>query len=169
MAPRPSNGAHLHRPRHANSADNFDRMQRAPVAQRLLRDSRFEGVPVIDRTSSGEQGLEFRVGAPPAEEIADVVEIVRQELASKIQHQRLAQPELTFVRERDVFLLVVDVVRQFVVHLCCVWKIGLIVDCPGPLANEGEKFSHVAAGVGELEGLANVPDTHWHGFRLQPD
>ncbi len=78
-------------------------MQRAPVAQRLLRDSRFEDVPVIDRTSSGEQGLEFRVGAPPAEEIADVVEIVRQELASKIQHQRLAQPELTFVRERDDF------------------------------------------------------------------
>ena len=24
-------------------------------------------------------------------------------------------------------------------------------------------------GVGELEGLGNVPDTHWHGFRLPPD
>jgi hypothetical protein len=78
-------------------------MHCAPVAQRLRRGFRFEGVPGIDRTSSGEQVLEFRVGTSPAEEIADVVEIVGQKLARKIEHQRLAQPELAFVRERDVF------------------------------------------------------------------
>jgi hypothetical protein len=43
------------------------------------------------------------------------------------------------------------------------------VDFAGPFADEGEKFSHVAAGVGELEGFGNVPDAHWHGFWLSPD
>lgn len=153
----------------ANSADDFDRMQRAPVAQRLLRGFRFEGVPAIDRAASGEQGLEFGVGAALAEEIADVVEIVRQELAGKVEHHRFAEPEFALVRERDVFLLIVDIVRQLVVHLLVIQKIGLIVYFTGPLADEGEKFTDAAARIGELEGTSNVRDTHWHCFRLPSD
>ena len=92
-------------------------MHRAPVAQGSLFGFRLEGMPAIDRTASGEQRLEFRIGAPLAEGGTDVVEIVRQELPCKIEDQRFAQAEFALVWKRDIFLLVVDVVRQLVVKL----------------------------------------------------
>jgi hypothetical protein len=70
------------------------------------------------------------------------------------------------VRERDVFVLVVNIIRQFVVHVRKIGHIGLVVDFAGRLADDGEKRSHTAAGVGEIEGRGNLRDSHWHGFRL---
>lgn len=49
----------------------------APIAQRPLRCLILEGVPAIERAALGEHGLELRIGAPLAEEIPDIVEIVR--------------------------------------------------------------------------------------------
>lgn len=48
-----------------------------------------------------------------------LLRIVRQKFAGEVEHQRLAQAQLALVRERDVFLLLVDVVRELVVELCC--------------------------------------------------
>ncbi|WP_167767704.1 hypothetical protein [Bradyrhizobium frederickii] len=85
--------------------------------------------------------------------MADVVEIIRQELADKGQRQGLAEAEISFVREREIFLPVVDVIGQFVVELFPVHEVGLIEDISGLFADEGAKLPHVAVGVGELDAV----------------
>ncbi|KYK46135.1 hypothetical protein A1D31_33650 [Bradyrhizobium liaoningense] len=72
-------------------------------------------MPSIDRSPSGEQGLELLMGASLAEEIANLVQIIRQELADKGDHKRLAEVEVSCIRDPQVFGLVVDIVRQLVV------------------------------------------------------
>jgi hypothetical protein len=70
-------------PRCEASAGDFDRMERAPLAQRLLRGFRFEIVPALKGVSSRQQGAKFLVGASLAEDEPDLVEIIRQERAGK--------------------------------------------------------------------------------------
>src|SRR5690242_10890826 len=80
-----------------NSICDLDFMQCAPIAQGLLRRLVLEGVPSLDGAAPGEQGPEFLVSTPPAEDIPDLVVIVRQVLARKGEHQRLAEVEAILV------------------------------------------------------------------------
>lgn len=75
----------------------------------------FELVPSIEDVPSRHQGAKLPVGAALAEHISDLIKIVRQEFARKIQYQRLAEVKLPPVGNGDVFLFILDVVQQFVV------------------------------------------------------
>jgi hypothetical protein len=59
------------------SAGKLYRIDFAPVAQRAFGRLRFEIVPAIDGLASRQQGAEFRVGAPPAEDVSNLVEVIR--------------------------------------------------------------------------------------------
>ena len=92
----------------------FDRIYRAPFAQGSLRSFRCEIMPAIEGMSSCQQRFEFRIGALPAEYISDLMEVVRQKFAGKIQDQRLAETELAFAGDRDIVLVIIDVIGQLV-------------------------------------------------------
>ncbi len=51
-------------------------------------------MPGIDRAPSGEQGLELLGGTAFAEDVANLVEIIRQALAGESQHEGLAEAEI---------------------------------------------------------------------------
>jgi hypothetical protein len=97
------------------SAGDFYRIELAPFAQRTFRGFRFEIMPAIKRGSSYQQGSKFLVGAFLAEDVSDLIEVVWQKLACKVQHQRLAEIELASVGDRDVVLIILDVIGQLVV------------------------------------------------------
>jgi hypothetical protein len=65
--------------------DDLDLVQRASLAQGLLRRLVLGRVPAADRTAPREQGLEVLVSTPPAEDIPDLIEIIRQLLACKVE------------------------------------------------------------------------------------
>ena len=75
------------------STGDFDRMVLAPFAQGLFGGFRFEGVPAIEGLCSGQQGSKPLVGAALAEDVSELIEVIRQKLACKIQRQRLAETE----------------------------------------------------------------------------
>jgi hypothetical protein len=75
------------------------------------------------------------VGAAPAEHIPDLIKIVRQEFAGEIHYQRLAEVKVPLAGDRDVFLLVLDVVRYLLVEF--VQGIGAPIDLARPPAQEG--------------------------------
>src|SRR5262249_42557615 len=87
----------------------------APFPERLLLGLVLEIMPPIDGVPAREQAPEIGVGTAPIEVTSNLVDVVRQELAHEPHHQRLAQIEVSLVREPYVLLLVLDVVRQLLV------------------------------------------------------
>jgi hypothetical protein len=83
----------------------------APIAQRSFGGFRFKVIPAIESTSSCQQGAEFRVGTFFAEYVSNLIVIVWQKFADKIQHRRLAEVELPLVWDRYVFFIILDVIR----------------------------------------------------------
>jgi hypothetical protein len=71
------------------------RIELAPFSQRALRRFLLEIVPLFERAPSYQQLPEASVGAAPAEHVADVVKVSRQDLTDEIHHQRYAEIELS--------------------------------------------------------------------------
>src|SRR5438876_10927857 len=88
------------------SIGNFYRVEFAPFAQRLFRGVRFEIVPALKGVSARQQGSKFLVGASLAEHVSNLIKVVWQKFACKIQHQLLAETELSSVGDRNVFLII---------------------------------------------------------------
>src|SRR5260370_32923624 len=84
----------------ARSVYDLYRVELAPFAQRLFCGFRFEIIPALEDVSSYHQSSKFPVGASFAEDVSDLIEIVRQKLARKVQHHRLAAAQLSFVVAR---------------------------------------------------------------------
>lgn len=99
-------------------------MEFAPVAQRLVRRLLFESVRALERVSSHQQGFEFLIDAALAEHVFHVIEVVGQEFAGKVQRQGLAETEVSLVGNRDVVLVILDVVWQPIVELVQIGKFG---------------------------------------------
>ena len=97
----------------------------APGAQRSFRRLRFELVPAINVVSSRQPGAKFPVGARLAEDVPNLVEVARQIFARKVQHKRLAEAELSFVGDRYIFIVILDVVRQLIIQFVHVGKFEL--------------------------------------------
>jgi hypothetical protein len=78
-----------------------------------------------------------------------VIEVASQKLARKIQHQRLAEAELSFVGDRDVFFIILDVIGQlivqFIVQFIQLETFGTPIDFACPPAQEGVMLAEVAA------------------------
>ena len=81
-----------------------------------------------------QQILEFGVGAPAAEKLPNVVEVVGQELAGEVQRERLPEIELSLVRYLQEFVAVVDVIRQYVQVVA---ELGMTIELAGLLAQKG--------------------------------
>jgi len=64
-----------------------------PGAQRLLDGLRFEIIPFLANPSAVKQGLEVLIGASPAEDVPDFIEIIGQEFAREVESQLSAQIE----------------------------------------------------------------------------
>ena len=94
------------------SVDELDRMILAPQPQGRLRGPCFEVVPVIEHAAPRQQILKPGVGASSAEKLPDLVDIAGQELAGEVESERLAELEFSFVRYRQKFFGIVDIIRQ---------------------------------------------------------
>jgi hypothetical protein len=79
------------------------RIELAAFAQGSFCGFRFEIVPLLEHICSYYQGPEFLVGASFAEYISDLIEVVRQKFARKVQRQRLAESEPPFAGDCNVF------------------------------------------------------------------
>src|SRR6202022_3779722 len=147
------------------SVGDFYRIGLAPFAQRLFRGFRFEIVPPIKGASSYQQRSKFWVGASLAEYVSDLIEVVWQKFACKVQRQRLAETELSFVGDRDVFLVILDVIGHLVVQFVQfvqVGKFGVPVDLARPPVEDGLMLAN-AAESNEFEGVEDFlkADGHW--------
>jgi hypothetical protein len=89
-------------PRREASIGELDRIELAPFAQGAFRGFRFEIVPALEHISSDQQRSKFLVGATLAEDVSDLVEIIGQEFARKIQCQWFAEIEVTLARDRSL-------------------------------------------------------------------
>ena len=80
-----------------------------------------------------QQILESGVGAPAAEKLPNVVEVVGQELAGEVQRERVPEIELSLVRYLQEFVAVVDVIRQYVQVVA---ELGMTIELAGLLAQK---------------------------------
>src|SRR5258708_19346891 len=106
------------------------RIELAPFPQRAFRRLLLEIVPLLERARSYQQLLETPIGAAPAEHVADVVKVSRQELTDEIHHERYAEIELSLAGQLDVFVLILDIFRQFIVELLEVGELAIPVHLP---------------------------------------
>jgi hypothetical protein len=72
------------------------------------------GVPLIERFSARQQGLEPGIGAALFEYVCDLIVIVRQDIPGEAEDETGAQIEVPFGWYRQVFLLVQDIAGQLV-------------------------------------------------------
>ena len=103
-----------------------------------------------------QQILEFGVGTPTAEKLPNVIEVARQEFTGEVQRERLPEIELPLVRYLEEFLVVVDVIRQYIQIVA---ELGMPIELAGLLAQKGlmlvlaaradefERFLYVLQGV----------------------
>src|ERR1700736_1803417 len=154
-------------PRCKASAGDFYRIELAPLAQGLFGGFRFEFVPGIKSVSSYQQRSKFFVGASLAEDISNLIEVAWQEFACKVQRQRLAETEVSFVGDRDVFLIILDVIGHLVVQFVQVGKFGAAIDLAGAPAQDGLMRAEVSAHSKEFERCEYFlkADGHWSAWR----
>ena len=114
---------------------------------------------MIERATSIQQILESGVGAPSAEKLSNVVEVVGQKLAGEVQRERLAEIEISLVGYLEEFLAVVDVIRQYVQVVA---ELGMIIELARLLAQKGLMLAP-AAGSDEFEGFPYVLQADRHG------
>jgi hypothetical protein len=106
------------------SAGDFNGIELAPLAQRTLRGFRFEIIPALEDISTDQQRSEVFVGATLAEHISNLIEVIGQKFARKIQDHALAEIELSFVGDRDIFLVVLDIIWQFFLNSVQIGSFG---------------------------------------------
>src|SRR6516164_688309 len=107
----------------------------APLPQGFASHLVFKVVPLVDRSPMVQQIFESRIGARATEHRSHVIKIVRQKLPSEIQRERLAETKLSLVRYLEIFLLVVDIARQFL--LVVIVSLGMPVKFAGLPAQIG--------------------------------
>ena len=139
------------------------RIELAPLPQRAILGFRLEIVPPIEHAPVLQQIPESGVGAAPAENLPNLVEVVGQKFAGEVQRQRLAEIELPLVGDPEVFVVVLDAVRQF---LDIIQELGMPMDLARLLAQKGLVLAHAVA-ADELEGQHDVleADRHWRSPR----
>jgi hypothetical protein len=142
----------------ALSVGEHYRIELAPFSQRAFRRLLLEIVPLSERAPSYQQLLEAPVGAAPAEYVADVVKVSRQELTDEIHHQRYAEIELSLAGQLDVFVLILDISRQFIVELLEVGELGMPVDLARLPAEIGMKLATFRAAV-RRELMSSPPNS----------
>jgi len=101
------------------------------------------------------QAIAARDAASYAETFKRLVDLCgRRSTLSRRQEllKRLAEADLTFVGERDIFLFILDVFRQIVIQ---VGKVGVVIDLTRSPAQKGSMFVE-AARAGEIERGAYV-------------
>src|SRR6266851_3239183 len=145
------------------SGGDFDRIELAPFAQCAFRGFRFEIVPAIEGVSSRQQGSKLPVGTTLAEHVSDLIEIIRQKFASKVQRQRLAETELSFVGDRDVVLAILDVIRKLIVQLVQIGEFGAAINLARPPAQD-RLMQAGAAASNEVEREENFLKAGGHAF-----
>ena len=96
---------------------------------------------MIEHAPSIQQIFEFGVGAPSAEKLPNAIEVAGQELAGEVQRERLPEIELSLVRYGEVFLAVVDVIRQYVQVVA---ELGMTIELARLLAQIGLMLAPVA-------------------------
>lgn len=107
-----------------------------------------------------QQGSKFPVGASFAENVSDLIEVVWQEFAHKIQYQRFAETELSFVGDRDVILFILDVIGQLIVEPVQVGELGTPIDGARPPAEDGLMLADAASDEFEREEYVLKADGH---------
>jgi hypothetical protein len=145
------------------SAGDFDRIDLAPFAQCPLGGLRFEIVPSLKNISSYYQSPEFPEAALLAEHVSDLIEVIRQKFARKIQRQRLAETEFPLVGNVDVFLLIVDVIGQFIVELFQIGKFSMLIDLARPPAEDRPILTEASAHCDEFESFEYFLKADGHG------
>jgi hypothetical protein len=134
------------------------RIKIAPHPQCSFLGFCLEIVPLIERAPSIQQILESGVGAPSAEKLSNVVEVVGQKLAGEVQRERLAEIEISLVGYLEEFLAVVDVIRQYVQVVA---ELGMTIELARLLAQKGLMLAP-AAGADEFEGFPYVLQADRH-------
>jgi len=81
-----------------------------------------------------QQILESGVSTPAAEKLPNVVEVVGQEFTGEVQREGLPQIEIFPVWYLEEFLVVVDVIRQYVQVVA---ELGMTIELAGLLAQKG--------------------------------
>jgi hypothetical protein len=104
-------------------------------------------VPAFKSAFSDQQRAKFLIGASFAEHVSDLIEIIRQKFAREVQ--RLAETELSFVGDRDVVLVILDVIRKLIVQLVQIGEFGAPIDLARPPAHDG--LMQAGAAFNELE------------------
>ena len=117
-------------------------------------------MPLIQRAPVDQKILEPGIGAPFLEHLSNLLVVVRQELAGKVQHERLAEIELLLARYLDVFVGVVDVIRQFLL-LVIIERFGMPIELARLLAQEGLMVVARAA-ADEVEGQHQIGPADRH-------
>jgi hypothetical protein len=101
-------------------------------------------VPAFKSAFSDQQRAKFLVGASFAEHVSDLIEIIRQKFAREV-----SGTELSFVGDRDVVLVILDVIRKLIVQLVQIGEFGAPIDLARPPAHDG--LMQAGAAFNELE------------------
>ena len=105
-----------------------------------------------------QQILESGVGTPTAEKLPNVIEVARQEFTGEVQRERLPEIELPLVRYLEEFLVVVDVIRQYIQIVA---ELGMPIELAGLLAQKGLMLV-LAARADEFERFLYVLQADRH-------
>src|SRR5262249_34282511 len=135
----------------------IDPVLRAPLPQSRLLGVVREIVPPFEDAPPRQQILISVVSTPSAEDVANFVVVVGQELTSETQDQRLAEIELSLIRNRNIFL-VADIVGQFLVVVA---ELGVPIDLARLPVEIGFILAHAAA-AHEFEGELEVRKVDRH-------
>jgi hypothetical protein len=95
--------------------------------------------------------------------LSNLLKVAGQELAGKVQRERLSEIKLSLVRDWEEFIVVVDVIRQTVQVVA---ELGTIIQLARLLA-EKRLMLLPAAGADEFEGFPYVLQTDAHGDPLR--
>src|SRR6266568_4773417 len=94
------------------------------------------------------KSLNFAYAPPLAEDVSNLVEVVRQAFARKVEHKWLAETKIALVGNRDVLLVVFNVVGEFVFLLA--GKFNVHVNLTSRLAQNGLVLAEDALKGGKL-------------------
>src|SRR6266567_1078501 len=117
-------------------------------------------MPAVNRVSSRQQISEFRVRPPLAEDVSNLVEVVRQAFARKVEHKWLAETKIALVGNRDVLLVVFNVVGEFVFLLA--GKFNVHVNLTSRLAHNGLVLAEDALKGDKLQRVDQFGKAHGH-------
>jgi hypothetical protein len=121
----------------------------APFPQGRFGRLGLEIVPLIEGLLSLQQIPEPPIGAPLIEYPPDFIEFVRKKFSGEREHQRRAEIEFLLVRDRELFFLVVGIVRPC---LDVLLHVGLPKKLAGLPAEDGLMLARLPE-AGEFERM----------------